>query len=489
MLTVTSCASQGVTSYDVDITMEGGSGKAYIVSPVTITESDGTITAKFVWSSPNYDYMIVDGVEYDNETPGENSTFTVPVKSLDEPLTVIGDTVAMSTPHEIEYMIRWGEQKNSDAEDADVPDHPAVGNGNAGKNAPETAKNSDAPSYDGLEQTGVMDLKYAERFSVEMYGEYKLIHVDEDQDFLLVPDGVPVPADVPDDITVLQMPLDSSYIVSTSAMDLVSKAGALGSVSMSSLETDDWHVDEVRTAMESGDIVYAGKYKAPDYEMIMGQGCDLAVENTMIYHEPAVKEKLEELGIPVVVEMSSYEEHPLGRLEWIRFYGTLFGTEETADSYFDEEISKAQFVMEQPDTGLSVAFFHVTASGMINVRKPGDYISKMIEMSGGHYVITGSDDDNMLSTMNIQMEDFYAAAADADIIIYNSTIGGEIASLDELISKNKLFADFKAVKNGRVYCTSEDFFQKTTGMADFMNDLHNAFTGSSDEFVYLNRVE
>ncbi len=489
MLTVTSCASQGVTSYDVDITMEGGSGKAYIISPVTITESDGTITAKLVWSSPNYDYMIVDGVKYDNETPGESSTFTVPVKRLDEPLTVIGDTVAMSTPHEIEYVIYWGGQKNSDAENADVPDNPAGGKGNAGKNAPEIAKNSDAPSYDGLEQTGVMDLKYAERFSVEMYGEYKLIHVDEDQDFLLVPDGVPVPADVPDDITVLQMPLDSSYIVSTSAMDLVSKAGALGSVSMSSLEADDWHVDEVRTTMERGDIVYAGKYKAPDYEMIMGQGCDLAVENTMIYHEPAVKEKLEELGIPVVVEMSSYEEHPLGRLEWIRFYGTLFGTEETADSYYDEEISKAQFVMEQPDTGLSVAFFHVTASGMINVRKPGDYISKMIEMSGGHYVITGKDDDNMLSTMNIQMEDFYAAAADADIIIYNSTIGGEIGSLDELISKNKLFAGFKAVKNGRVYCTSEDFFQKTTGMADFMNDLHNAFTGSSDEFVYLNRVE
>ena len=70
MLTVTSCASQGVTSYDVDITMEGGSGKAYIISPVTITESDGTITAEFVWSSPNYDYMIVDGVKYDNETPG-----------------------------------------------------------------------------------------------------------------------------------------------------------------------------------------------------------------------------------------------------------------------------------------------------------------------------------------------------------------------------------------------------------------------------------
>ena len=495
MLTVTSCASQGVTSYDIDITMEGGSGKACIISPVTITETAGEITAKLVWSSPNYDYMIVDGVKYDNETPGENSTFTIPVNSLDEPLTVIGDTVAMSTPHEIEYVILWGDQRDSNATDADTGDHTGGGNGAAvndvteNSDTSEKAANNDALSYEDLEQTGVMDLKYAERFSVTMYGEYKLIHIDEDQDFLLVPEGVPVPSDVPEDITVLQMPLDHSYMVSTSAMDLVSKAGALGSVSMASLEAEDWHVDEVRNAMENGDIVYAGKYKAPDYELIMGRNCDVAIENTMIYHEPAVQEKLEELGIPVMVEMSSYEEHPLGRLEWIRFYGTLFGTEETADPYFDDAIKKAQFIMEQPDTGLDVAFFHVTASGMINVRKPGDYVSKMIEMSGGHYIIKSDDEDNMLSTMNMQMEDFYGAAADADIIIYNSTIGGEISSLDELISRNKLFADFKAVKNGRVYCTSEDFFQKTTGMADFMNDLHNAFTDSSDEFVYLNRVE
>ncbi|MBQ8946081.1 MAG: ABC transporter substrate-binding protein [Lachnospiraceae bacterium] len=507
VLTVTSCGTQGVTSYEVEITMEGGSGKAYIESPVTITETDGRMSARLIWSSPNYDYMIVDGIRYDNETPGENSTFTIPVESLDKPLTVTGDTVAMSTAHEIEYVIHWGGEvedkpawdkasQDNTSQDKASRDNTRAAGSPAENSWPDDHESSSKASADEagtvsfteLQPTGTKKLEYAKKFSITLYGDYKLIHIDEDRDYLLIPGGMEVPSDVPGEICILKMPLDSSYIVSTSAMDLVSKAGALGMVRMVSLEADDWHVDEVRQAMESGDIVYAGKYRAPDYELIMGEGCDLAVENTMIFHEPAVQEKLEELGIPVMVEMSSYEEHPLGRLEWIRLYGVLFGTEEIADEYFEEQMKKAQFIMEQPDTGLSVAFFHITADGMINVRKPGDYISKMIEMSGGHYIIENKENDDMMSVMNIQMEDFYAVARDADVIIYNSTIGGEITSLDDLISRNGLFYDFKAVRTGRVYCTANDFFQKTTGMAGFMNDLHNALTGESDDFVYLKRV-
>ena len=77
-------------------------------------------------------------------------------------------------------------------------------------------------------------------------------------------------------------------------------------------------------------MLYAGKYRMPDYELILSKGCDLAIENTMIFHDPEVKEKLEELGIPVIVETSSYESDPLGRLEWIKLYGALFGKEKEA---------------------------------------------------------------------------------------------------------------------------------------------------------------
>ena len=65
----------------------------------------------------------------------------------------------------------------------------------------------------------------------------------------------------------------------------------------------------------------------------MSNNCQFAIENTMITHNPEVKEKLEELGIPVMIERSSYEKHPLGRLEWIRLFGVLFNREQQANEF------------------------------------------------------------------------------------------------------------------------------------------------------------
>ena len=84
------------------------------------------------------------------------------------------------------------------------------------------------------------------------------------------------------------------------------------SISLSGTKADGWYIDEAKEALESGAVSFAGKYNAPDYELILSKKCDLALESTMIYHNPEVKEKLEEFGIPVLVEHSSYESHPLG---------------------------------------------------------------------------------------------------------------------------------------------------------------------------------
>ena len=94
-------------TYTVAMTMTGGTGKAKIASPVALTVQEGKITATLVWSSANYDYMKVDGVRYDALIEDGHSVFTVPVVSLGEPLPVVADTVAMSTPHEIEYTITF----------------------------------------------------------------------------------------------------------------------------------------------------------------------------------------------------------------------------------------------------------------------------------------------------------------------------------------------------------------------------------------------
>ena len=93
--------------YSVNVTLEGGSGRATVESPAALTVTDGKMTAVILWSSPNYDYMIVDGEKYLPTNTEGNSTFEIPVSALGTPLAVTADTVAMSTPHEIEYTLTF----------------------------------------------------------------------------------------------------------------------------------------------------------------------------------------------------------------------------------------------------------------------------------------------------------------------------------------------------------------------------------------------
>ena len=103
-------------SYTIELTMEGGSGRASIQSPAQLAIADGAATATLEWSSPNYDYMLVNGEKYLPVNTEGNSVFEVPVEALDVPLTMIGDTVAMSTPHEVEYTVTFHSQTLESAE-------------------------------------------------------------------------------------------------------------------------------------------------------------------------------------------------------------------------------------------------------------------------------------------------------------------------------------------------------------------------------------
>ena len=94
-------------TYSIEITFEGGSGKAEIISPAMVTVTGGNATATVLWSSPNYDYMIVDGEKYLPTNTEGDSVFEIPVLKFDEPMDIIGDTVAMSKPHEVEYTLTF----------------------------------------------------------------------------------------------------------------------------------------------------------------------------------------------------------------------------------------------------------------------------------------------------------------------------------------------------------------------------------------------
>ena len=103
-------------SYTIELTMKGGSGRASIQSPAQLAIADGAATAILEWSSPNYDYMLVNGEKYLPVNTEGNSVFEVPVEALDAPLTMIGDTVAMSTPHEVEYTVTFHSETLESAE-------------------------------------------------------------------------------------------------------------------------------------------------------------------------------------------------------------------------------------------------------------------------------------------------------------------------------------------------------------------------------------
>lgn len=356
-----------------------------------------------------------------------------------------------------------------------------------------TQEKASAPVWEDMRSERSMKLSYAKQFSVDYYdGGYDLIQVQDDSTCLVVPEGAAVPEGLPASITVLQKPLDHVYLAATSAMDLIAALDRVDRIMLSGTKESGWYVDAARQAMEDGTLSYAGKYSAPDYEQILSSGCDLALESTMIYHVPDVKAQLEQLKIPVFVERSSYEEHPLGRMEWIRLYGVLFDAEETAEQLFQEQVQQLDTVLTGQSVGKSAAFFYITSNGAVNVRKPGDYVAKMIELAGGSYVPKTADtDENALSTMNMQMETFYAEAKEADCLIYNSTIEGELQTMDELLQKSPLLKDFKAVKNGNVWCTGKNMFQETMGLGDMILDLHAVFSEAvpdENSLHYLHRL-
>ncbi len=356
------------------------------------------------------------------------------------------------------------------------------------------ASEPEAWSWKERTLTHRMELLYADQFAVDYFaGEYALVSIADGQRFLMIPEGGTIPADLEEDIIPLQKPMKNIYLVATSAMDLFRAIGGLESIRLSGTKKDGWYIEEAKEAMERGEILYAGKYNAPDYELLLSEKSSLAVESTMIYHNPEVKEKLEQFGIPVLVERSSYESHPLGRTEWMKLYGVLLGKEEEAQKVFQAEADRLEKLLGEETTGKTAAFFYISTNGYANVRKSGDYIAKMIEMAGGTYIFEDlGGKENALSTVNMQLEEFYAKAKDADYLIYNSAIDGELTTISQLLDKSGLLADFKAVKEGNVWCTGKNLFQETTGLGVLIEDMHTIFTdekASFEELTYLHRLK
>ena len=439
-----------------EFTFAGGTGRVTISCP-EIRITPDTALATVVFSSPHYEYVKVDGETYSTVCDEHTSTAVIPAP-VNRSFEILASTTAMSRPHEIRYTLYI--RVNALAEQP-VP---------------------------GLQWESDLPLQYAEGFTVSRFqGGYALIDIRDGGKYLVVPRGQPVPEGLDPGITVLDRQPEKIYLAATSAMSLFDALDALDLIRFSSLRQESWYVPGAAEAMARGEILFAGKYDTPDYEMLVREDCSLAIESTMISHAPKVRELLELLGIPVFVDRSSYESHPLGRTEWIKLYGILTGREKEADAYF---AAQAEALQEYGDTGKTVAFFYINVHGEAVVRAPSDYIPRMIALAGGHYAMEDMKAaEQGHASVSVSMEDFYAMAGDADFLIYNADISDPISTLDELTALSDLFSGFRAVREGNVWCSGKELYQATDHVGAFITDVHRILTGEGGEMTFLTPVK
>lgn len=334
-------------------------------------------------------------------------------------------------------------------------------------------------------------LSHATQFSLDAYESgYRLATLASGERLLIVPEGATVPERLPEDIAVIRRPLENVYLASTGMICLVDAIGALDAIGVSSVRAEDSPVPAFAERLESGEISYGGLYREPDYELITATGCPLAIENTNIDHVPEVRAKLEELSVTVLMEQSSREDEMLGRLEWIRLMGAVFGREDEAAAVFDDVAAGVEAASQGGPTGKTVAFFYINEDGAAVTRRAGDYFCQMIEAAGGEYVSFAEEGatDSSPTTVTVEMERFYEGARDADVIIYNGTIDDGVTSLEALSEKNRLIADFKAVREGNVWTCDANLYQQMTSMADIIEDFRAAFSGTGEPTTFIWRL-
>ncbi|MBR2257684.1 MAG: ABC transporter substrate-binding protein [Blautia sp.] len=504
-----------------DFSWSGGSGKMTIVCEALI-DADTETFGYFTFGSGKIAYVRVGESEYEAISRTDRSTVFFLPAVCGEEFTVTACTTAMSVPHEIAYQLyvekgeilgeseieeilspeskaaeapaaveeSIAEEKAAAAEDAADIEETAVTEDAAVME--DAASVKDPVSIDGLVFVRKTDFQYAQGVDIYYYeGGYRYINVHDSGCYLQVPQGSKVPAGLSEEVKILPSIPGRIYLAASADMSLFQALDALSHIRFSSLAAESWQIDKAKEAMQNGDILFAGKYNEPDFEMLVTEGCDLAIESTMILHSPRILEMIEDLGIPVFIDRSSYESHPLGRTEWVKVYGAMLGREEEAESFFQEQSEIVEELKDFEGTGKKVAFFALNSSGIAVIRGAADYVPQMIELAGGRYAfedITTGEKGFQVS-IGLTMEEFYANAADADFLVYNGSIQTPLRSVAELLDKNALFRDFRAVKEGNVWCVDSYLYQATDIAGQLIRDFHFMLTGESEEkMVFLRHI-
>ncbi|MBO7700528.1 MAG: ABC transporter substrate-binding protein, partial [Eubacteriaceae bacterium] len=161
-----------------------------------------------------------------------------------------------------------------------------------------------------------------------------------------------------------------------------------------------------------------------------------------------------------------------------------------AEEFFQGQIDLISGLEGFENTEKTIVYFYVATNGSVIIRNPKDYIPTMIEMAGGRYAFKDLQTDQTSTSISMTMEEFYNTAVKADYIIYNAAIDSPINSVAELIGKDAIFEEFKAVKDNKVYSTGKSFYQATDIVSEMIIDMHRILTEDDpQDLTFLTHVE
>lgn len=368
--------------------------------------------------------------------------------------------------------------------------------------------------YSQLTSTGKEENTFAELFSIEHLKDenekaYSKIEVFDkekklDTSWLLLPEGVDKVSGAPAGVNIMTFRDRQNIMVSSaSTMALINAMDALSKVPMTTADTT-WRIQEIKDAIDKGTVKEVGKYSKPDYEQIIVIGAEkhvtFAVFSTMLDSVPDVYDQLTKTcNLRIMRDQSSYESHPLGRTEWIKIYGEIFGMRDKSDAVFNGQVkilNETTSKINVPDAERkTVLIFYTTSTkDTFYVRNAADYVTELVNLGGGKQVaeIGAGKSGNTKMTQ----ESFIEKCSQADYVLYNWTSGAsgvKDESLQGLIDARlgDWFKDFKAYKEGNVWRTSNDFYQKMDKMGEMVADIYKMLYGEnvSDTLTYVNRLK
>lgn len=352
------------------------------------------------------------------------------------------------------------------------------------------------PSYDDKSSRLSIEMKalpihFSQSFRIEYLDDgCKLVTDGENVRLLLVPQGKEVPKAYKAD-KIVRIPLKNAMCASSTQVGPLIKLGVLDSLKAVTTPGEKWITAEVKAAFNQGSVKYVGGdgMGQPDYELVKAVDPDMVFAYTGSYGQQAMIDKLSEMGIDCAVNNEYLESHYLGRMEWIKFMAAFYDKELEAEKILNDAVKEIDNVaikiagLKEP----KVAWGN-SSKGKAAVPNAGSYVGKWIDMAGGDYVFKNVGKGTSSSTQ-ISMEDFYAQAKDADILVYSSTITLlNKPTIEGLIEGNPLLADLKAVKDGNVWVYGADWWETIPEADIFVRDIAAAFHPEAFDGLKINKL-